>query len=135
MQAYAVREQVRNGLPDLSGARDRLTTQQRCSACDTEQPGADPVEPALSFAAAQVPRSPVCAQAVGQLAEQVEDGPGRNHHQQLIKKRCVRVEKLRQEGGKEQDVFRVAVLLLRPGDCVNDLCNKRAQIPAWMKNK
>ncbi|MDN5391576.1 MAG: hypothetical protein L0G04_06815 [Pseudomonas sp.] len=29
----------------------------------------------------------------------------------------------------------VAVLLLRLGDCVNDLCNKRAQIPAWLKNK
>ncbi len=57
---------------------------------------------------AQVTCRPLRAQPVGQLAEQIEHGPGNDHHQQLWQQRLAGTEKLRQEGGKEEDVLWIA---------------------------
>ena len=48
------------------------------------------------------------AQAVGQLAAQVKQGPGDDHDQQLRQERLLCAEELGQEGGKEQDVLGIA---------------------------
>ncbi|MNE88312.1 hypothetical protein D3C80_1856110 [compost metagenome] len=47
-------------------------------------------------------------ETVGQLAAQVEQGPGKDHDQQLRQEGLLRREELRQEGGKKQDVLRIA---------------------------
>jgi len=59
--AELAREEAITGTPSL-------TAQQRRRARPTEQPGADPVEPALPLAAAQIPRRAMGAEAISQLA-------------------------------------------------------------------
>ena len=85
-----------------------MTAEQGSGTRTTKQPRTDPVEPALALAAAQIARRTMGAEAIGQFAQQVEQGPGRDHHQQLRQERLFGTQELRQEGGEEQDVFRVA---------------------------
>lgn len=62
------------GVPEPSnlcaGLRQKalMTAEQGRRPGSTEQSGADPVEPALPLAAAQIPRRAMGTQAVGQLA-------------------------------------------------------------------
>ncbi|MNT46067.1 hypothetical protein D3C72_1826880 [compost metagenome] len=48
------------------------------------------------------------AEAIGQLAQQIQHRPGCDHHQQLRQERLLCTQELRQESREEKDVFRIA---------------------------